>query len=113
MRKKNLIIYVTVFVLFLTVCIMSIIFPLKMADISTDIKINNETLKKTEEELDFANNQVIKYQDLLKNINKILFKTIYYGKAEGSNGEPPHFFTGFNIFYKEKFYLITAGHSVE
>lgn len=113
MSKKNITIYITAAGFFLIISLTSIIIPLKMANLLTETKKNTETLKKTEEELVLANNQVKKYKYLLDNFNNILLRTIYYGKAEGENGESAHSFTGFSLFYKENFYLITAGHSIE
>lgn len=113
MSKKNIIIYITAAAFLLIISITSILFSMKIGALMTETKNTSEALKKTEEELVLANNQEKKYKYLLDNFNNILFRTIYYGRAESENGKPAHFFTGFGLFYKEKFYLITAGHSVE
>lgn len=49
---------------------------------------------------------------LLSNMNKII-STIYFGTADNEVRKEAKDFTGFAIMYKEKYYIITAGHCVE
>ena len=49
---------------------------------------------------------------LLNNTNRIL-STIYFGTADTEEKEEAKNFTAFSIIYKDRFYLITAGHCVE
>jgi len=49
---------------------------------------------------------------LLSNMNRII-STVYYGTADSDIREEAKDFTGFSIMYKEKYYIITAGHCVE
>lgn len=51
----------------------------------------------------------IKYQNLTANLNGLL-KNVYYVYGEGSGTWVSG--TGFSMVYKDKFYLITAGHIV-
>lgn len=51
------------------------------------------------------------YKYILSNMNDIL-KNIYYGYAENSNWVLDGF-TAFSISYNNKYYIITAGHTVE
>jgi hypothetical protein len=49
---------------------------------------------------------------LLSNMNKII-STIYFGTADSEVRKEDKDFTGFAMMYKEKYYIITAGHCVE
>jgi len=86
---------------------------LKTSGIPLKAPADPEILKKTENDLKIAGDELNKYKYILDNLNEISLKTIYYGKADNERSESWHFFTGFSLFYKEKFYLITAGHSIE
>lgn len=63
-----------------------------------------------EPEYDIAN-QLYDHQQLLRNMNTLLSR-VYYGYARNDNYELDGF-TAFTISYKEKYYIITAGHNVE
>lgn len=54
--------------------------------------------------------EVKQYQDLISNLDSLL-KNVYYVYGEG-NGTFVYG-TGFSLEYKDKFYLITAGHIVD
>lgn len=49
---------------------------------------------------------------LLNNTNRIL-STVYFGTADIDERKEAKDFTAFSIIYKDKYYLITAGHCVE
>lgn len=49
---------------------------------------------------------------LLSNMNRII-STVYYGTADNDVREEVKDFTAFAMMYKEKYYLITAGHCIE
>ena len=49
---------------------------------------------------------------LLNNTNRIL-STVYFGTADIDERKEAKDFTAFSIIYKDRFYLITAGHCVE
>jgi hypothetical protein len=49
---------------------------------------------------------------LLDNTNRIL-STVYFGTADTDQKEDAWDFTAFSIRYNDKYYIITAGHSVE
>jgi len=49
---------------------------------------------------------------LLNNTNQIL-STVYFGTADIDEKKEAKDFTAFSIIYKDRFYLITAGHCVE
>jgi len=78
------------------------------------IRINNagqeiERLAKQAEEQE----QKLHDDEILKrNINKLLL-TVYYGTAVPEGGGQEKDFTAFSMFYRDEYYLITAGHCVE
>ena len=49
---------------------------------------------------------------LLNNTNRIL-STVYFGTADTDERKEAKDFTAFSIIYKDRFYLITAGHCIE
>jgi hypothetical protein len=49
---------------------------------------------------------------LLNNTNRIL-STVYFGTADIDERKEAKDFTAFSILYKDRFYLITAGHCIE
>ncbi len=49
---------------------------------------------------------------LLNNTNRIL-STVYFGTADIDEKKEAKDFTAFSIIYKDRFYLITAGHCIE
>jgi hypothetical protein len=75
----------------------------------TETSIITQTIEDTQR-IDELEAELEKYQDLIGNLNELL-KNVYKGNAENSNWKADEF-TGFSIKYKDKFYLITAGHCV-
>jgi len=49
---------------------------------------------------------------LLNNMNKIL-SVVYFGTADEDATEEAKYFTAFSILYKDRYYIVTAGHCVE
>jgi len=49
---------------------------------------------------------------LLNNMNRIL-SVVYFGTADDGAIEEAKYFTAFSILYKDRFYIVTAGHCVE
>jgi len=113
MSKKTVLIFIIISAIFLIISIVNITLSLKTAVLPLKTTADPESLKKAESDLMLAGEELKKYKYLLDNLNEISLRTIYYGKADTEIGESEHFFTAFSLFYKEKFYLITAGHSIE
>ena len=65
-----------------------------------DNKLNERTTRLSSAEL------------LLNNTNRIL-STVYFGTADIDERKEVKDFTAFSIIYKDRFYLITAGHCIE
>jgi hypothetical protein len=91
----------------------NIIFAVRTSTLIEKEKKEAASLAKSGEDLKIAGDELKKYRYLLANLNAILFKTIYFGKAESNDTSSEHFFTAFSLFYKNRYYLISAGHSVE
>jgi len=53
-----------------------------------------------------------KYNTMINNLNALL-STVYYGSAISEREGKEKNFTAFSVYYKNKFYLITAGHCIE
>lgn len=113
MTKKTILIFIIASAICLIISLASIAMSLKTSILLTKTKTNSENLIKSENDLKLSRDELKKYKYLLDNFNSILLKTIYYGTAESESGGSGHSFTAFSLFYKEKFYLITAGHSIE
>lgn len=58
-------------------------------------------------------NKVNKYEYLLDNYTLISLNTIFSGSADYKGKENARKFTAFSLYYKDKFYIITAGHSID
>lgn len=56
--------------------------------------------------------QVRDHDTLSKNLNKLM-STVYYGTAVPAGNGREKSFTAFGLFYRDNFYLITAGHCIE
>lgn len=65
-----------------------------------------------EDESEKQSEKLADYEILTRNINKLL-TTVYYGSAVPENDGRNKNFTAFTMFYKDEFYLITAGHCIE
>lgn len=57
--------------------------------------------------------RIKKYEYLLDNYTLISLNTIFYGSADYKGKEDARKFTAFSLYYKDKFYIITAGHSID
>ena len=69
-----------------------------------------EELSNLENDLDLSNEEIDKYNNLICNLNELL-SNVYYVYGEGGGTWVAG--AGFALEYKDKFYLITAGHAVD
>ena len=72
-----------------------------------DLRNENKNLKS---DIGNLENETEKYQTLLRNLNSLL-ENIYYGYASNANWESEGF-TAFSLNYRDKIFLITAGHCI-
>jgi len=79
---------------------------------SIEILELKEEVNSLENDLTLSKEELIKYRSLADNLNELLSCT-YYGWAINNIGGVEDGFTAFSIEYREKFYIITAGHAVE
>jgi len=64
-----------------------------------------------EKQLEKKDTEAQQYRELINNLNNLL-ANVYYGYAS-NNKWTADGFTAFSMEYKDKYYLITAGHAVE
>lgn len=65
-----------------------------------------------ENEVEKKNEELSDHDILTRNLN-ILLTTVYYGSAVPETDGRNKNFTAFSMYYKDDFYLITAGHCIE
>lgn len=73
------------------------------------ISLRTETTNIIEED----KSKISEYEYLLNNYSLISLNTIFTGAADYKERENARAFTAFSLYYKDKFYIITAGHSVD
>jgi len=76
-----------------------------------EIEKLHRQLDHSNSKIDLTEEELAKYKDLTINLNELL-SNVYYGYASNENWEADGF-TAFSIKYKNKFYLITAGHMID
>lgn len=74
-----------------------------------DLKIEMAQLAEEAEE---QSEELYDHDILTGNLNKLL-TTVYYGSATPETDGREKNFTAFSMFYKDDFYLVTAGHCIE
>jgi hypothetical protein len=84
----------------------------KLYDVVIEIDSLKSELSNIEIKIAEKDKELKSYNTLINNSN-ILLSTVYYGTAELTEGGPDGTFTVFSMFYKDNFYLITAGHCIE
>lgn len=119
--RKCIIIFILLILLTITGCSRAIVADVTISTITettfTQTTINNDYINlKVEYKRLVADNDKLKadneaYSYLLNNLNSLL-KNVYYGYASNDKYILDGF-TAFTIYYKDKYYLITAGHCVE
>lgn len=112
MSRKTILIFIIISAIFLIISIVNITLSFKTSALPLRAKTDSGILTKTENDSKLTGDAQKKHEYLLLNLNSISFKTIYYGEAANEIRGSGQFFTAFSLFYKEKFYLITAGHSI-
>jgi hypothetical protein len=100
-------------VVFLVItCTFSIFMFIKVSNSYLEIVKISKSIAEIEKEIKQKNSKLSSAELLLDNTNRIL-STIYYGTADFEEKKDFKNFTGFSMFYREKYYLITAGHCIE
>ena len=108
--KKSIIIFfiilIIIFSLFFTSC------KKELNEAALEIEALKSEIEKLEIESSVKDKEIKKINILTSNLN-LLLSTVYYGYAEPVGGGREKNFTAFGMFYKDEFYLITAGHCIE
>jgi hypothetical protein len=108
--KKNLIILLAVLI---TAFSLLLSFGGKrLYDAVNEIDTLKSELSDIEIRIEEEDRELKSYNILINNSNTLL-STVYYGTAELIEGGPDGTFTAFSMFYKDDFYLVTAGHCIE
>ena len=76
------------------------------------IESMKSTLSALEIEITEKEKEIKEFNILTGNLNKLL-SIVYYCSAEPVGGGHNKDFTAFSMFYRDNFYLITAGHCIE
>jgi len=79
---------------------------------SKNILDMSDNIIKLNEDFNRRNSKLTTAELLINNTNPIL-STVYYGTADTEELQGAQDFTAFSLIYKDKFYVITAGHCVE
>lgn len=77
----------------------------------TSIVEDTQKIDELEKELSDSREETEEYQKLISGLNSLL-RNVYYGYQKKSDGSSS-WGTGFSIEYKEKYFLVTAGHIVD
>jgi hypothetical protein len=108
LRKTNIIIF--------TLLIISVVvFPAcsnSLSQAEQEIEELKLEIAELQEEIDTRDEEISDHDILTRNLNRLL-STVYYGSATPVTEGREKSFTAFSMYYKEKFYLITAGHCIE
>jgi len=96
--KKILTIALIISILVLTGCV------------NLDKYVTKDKYSKLEEDRDTLKSEIEQHRVLISSLNNLL-KNVYYGYASNTSWESDGF-TAFSMEYKNKFYLVTAGHAV-
>ncbi len=105
-------IYITGIVLLTTVLTISSGCSSKLSTAGIEIEDLKLEIAGLQEEITIQDEEISEHDILTGNLNKLL-STVYYGSAvPETEGREKHF-TAFSMYYREEFYLITAGHCIE
>lgn len=112
-------VYFISFAILAVIIIISIVLFSELRKISNQIEHSNQEISKISGSLNEISESVSQRtarlnsaELLLNNTNQIL-STVYFGTADEGKQEEAKNFTAFSMLYKDKFYIITAGHCVE
>lgn len=104
--------YITGIVLLTTVLTISSGCSSELSTAGMEIEDLKLEIAGLQEEIAIQDEEISEYDVLTGNLNKLL-STVYYGSAvPETEGREKHF-TAFSMYYREEFYLITAGHCIE
>lgn len=105
-------IYITCLILLTTILAIGPGCSSKISAAEIEIKDLKLEIAGLQEEIGMQDEEISKYSTLTGNLNKLL-STVYYGSAVPETEGREKNFTAFSMYYREEFYLITAGHCIE
>jgi len=107
------------FAILAVIIIASIVFFSELRKTSNQIEHYTQEISKISSSLNEFSESVrqrtakLSSAELLLNNTNLILSTVYYGTADEGKQEEARNFTAFSMLYKDKFYIITAGHCVE
>lgn len=111
MNKRRIIIILFI-VLIIAFSLFLTVWEKKLNDARREIDSLKSDLADTEIEISKKDDELKSNKTLINNSNKLL-STVYYGTAKPVEGGETENFTAFSLFYRDRLYLITAGHCIE
>jgi hypothetical protein len=108
-----------IFVAVVLLLAVSLIIFFSLKNVTAQIKDYKNNLENISENLILLNEDLnlkiskSKSAELLINNTNPILSTIYYGSADTEELEGAKDFTAFSLTYRDKFFLITAGHCIE
>ncbi len=115
--KRPVFLLLSVFLII--VIIISIVFFYEFRRAANRIDYYGKEISKISDSLTAFNDSLVQKplkaggaEILLSNMNRIL-SVVYFGTADDGIIEEAKYFTAFSIIYKDRFYIVTAGHCVE
>jgi hypothetical protein len=84
----------------------------KLNEAKNEIVDLRAEIVRLQDRIDFLNYE-LSGKDILTNNLNLLLSTVYFGSAVSETDGKHKNFTAFTMYYKDEFYLITAGHCIE
>jgi hypothetical protein len=105
-------IYILIFMILVTLLAITPSCSIKTSTAEQEIESLKLEIAGLQEELQEQEEQLKDHDILTRNLNRLI-KTVYYGSATPTIEGQDKNFTAFSMYYKDDFFLITAGHCIE
>jgi hypothetical protein len=115
LKPRFIIIYIVIAIFIVSV----IVTTLSLINLSNRIDSYSKNISKISDNIigfnkDFSERTLkLSAAELLLNNTNLILSTVYFGTADTDEQERAKDFTAFSLMYKDKFYVITAGHCVD
>ncbi len=111
--------FITIYIIAILIISAIILTVFQIRDINRKIDILISDTRNISDTVNIINADIVSRlaqrstAELLMNNTNLILSTVYFGTADSDTSEETRDFTAFSIMYKDKYYIITAGHSVE
>jgi hypothetical protein len=102
-------------IIILIICILTILLPGcsgRISQVEQEVAQLKLEITELQQDIELKEEELQDHGILTRNLN-LLLKTVYYGSAVPIEEGQEKNFTAFAMYYKESFFLITAGHCIE